>query len=319
MAVEIKRVIEAVRDWIAGVEIKIPFLSSAEQTKLSWARMIHSYDEVPEIYRSFFEELPGGWDVFPYAVLTPSYEGFLTKGSEKLVFCLDGKVWILERVKDALVPTSFSFEDVSYVEVGEVLLQSWVTIRGLAGDGVLTSSTLKCSSVTLHLLTPIVESVRLSGNRTGEADLVAELSKFDYLKTLNLKLMNYARRSLLPGQKVVSTVLQPEIRVEVLKLFGRAFYRVLSPAHISILTDRELILIKDGMDRRVGGGVRYGGVWSYIPLDKIAATSLEGKAGDTLTLSIRLPGDDCIEALLSASNKPAAESLLGRLAGSKPD
>jgi len=107
--------------------------------------------------------------------------------------------------------------------------------------------------------------------------------------------------------------------MEVLRLFGRAFYRVLSPAHISILTDRELILIKDGMDKRVGGGVRYGGVWSYIPLDKIAATSLESEAGDVLILSIRLPGDHSIEALLSVSNKLATESLLGRLADLKSD
>jgi hypothetical protein len=55
-----------------------PVLSAAEQTRFSWARLIQSSDELPPAYRSFFEARPAG-EAFPYAVLTPTFAGFLRR------------------------------------------------------------------------------------------------------------------------------------------------------------------------------------------------------------------------------------------------
>jgi hypothetical protein len=135
--------------------------------------------------------------------------------------------------------------------------------------------------------------------------------------------MSYAKRSLLSGERVVHFILQPEVRVEVLRLLGSSFFRTLCTPHLSILTNRELILIQDGDGKRWGrsaisggtryGGVRYGGVWNYIPLDKITSISTAATENDLLTMSIHLSGDDdAIESLFSVSNRGEVDTLLSR-------
>ncbi len=60
------------------------------------------------------------------------------------------------------------------------------------------------------------------------------------------------------------------------------------------------------------GGARYGGVWHYISLDRIAAASVT-REGDMLKLSIQFPANNHVQALLSVSNAPEAEQLLNYL------
>jgi hypothetical protein len=108
-------------------------------------------------------------------------------------------------------------------------------------------------------------------------------------------------------------LLQPEIRVEAFRLLGNSFFRTLCAPHISILTDRELILVQDGAAKRWGKNVQYGGIWNYIPLDKITSISLADTQDDLVSMSIHLPGDDCIDSLFSVSNRQEAEMLQSRI------
>jgi hypothetical protein len=299
-------------DRVAGIEPKLPLLTAVEQTKLSWAKAIETYDEVPEVYRGLFETLVGDASRFPYAVLTPSYAGFITRAKEKLVCCLDGKIYVLEEARGDLVSTCYSIGDISYVEVGSVLLQSWIKICGLTSGGVLTSSEFKFNSVTEHLFAPIVERIRPAADCSEGINLSRERSKFNYLRRSNHKLMSYAKRSLLPREQGVHFILQPEVRVEVLRLLGNSFFRTLCIPHLSILTDRELILIQDGDGKRWDGSAKYGGVRSYIPIDKITSISTADARNDLLTMSIHLPGDDGIESMFSVSNRGEVDTLLSR-------
>jgi len=317
MSIAGKGILETMWERVVGIKPKLPLLTAAEQTKLSWAKAIKSYDEVPEVYRGAFEALVGDANRFPYAVLTPSYAGFITRAKEKLVCCLDGKIYVLEEARGDLASTCYPIGDISYVEVGSVLLQSWIKIHGLTSGGALASSEFKFNSVTDHLFTPILESIRPATGCSREVDSSIERSKFNYVRHSSHKLMSYAKRSLMPGETVLHFVVQPEVRVEVLRLLGNSFFRTLCTSHISILTDQELILIQDGDGKRWGagakyGGLTYGGVWHYIPLDKITSISLAGTEDDLLTMSIHLPGDDSIEALYSVSNRGGVDDLLSR-------
>jgi hypothetical protein len=65
------------------------------------------------------------------------------------------------------------------------------------------------------------------------------------------------------------------------------------------LTDRELILIRE--EARQGREDRYGGIWDYIPLQKIVKMSLREKGNDLLALSIQLPEGDSLECVYKAS------------------
>lgn len=84
-------------------------------------------------------------------------------------------------------------------------------------------------------------------------------------------------------------------------MLGKLFQRTLSPTHVSILTDREIILIREELRQR--GGDKYGGIWDYLPLRKIVKLSLQEKDGNVLVLSIQMAGGESLECLYDASKE----------------
>ncbi len=291
---------------------------SSVETMKAWAQLIKSYDEVPGSFKDFVTTtLLSQTTTFPYMVLTPSYEGFLHRTTAKLVCSIDDKIYVAEKSRDKLAVTCFKVTDVNYVEVGSILLKSWIKISGITETGLATS-TFKFSAVTLGLFRPIIEKVRQSASPAAETtDLKAERSKFNHLINANFKFMNYARKSILPGEKVICTVLQPEIRVKLVELFHKPLLKTISMPHISILTNQELILIRDDAERWTRD-TSYGGIWSYIPLQKITAVALSEAENDTLSLEIQMPANDKIGALFSVANKPEVTSLFSQFQGVTP-
>jgi hypothetical protein len=77
-----------------------------------------------------------------------------------------------------------------------------------------------------------------------------------------------------------------------------------------ILTNRELIVIhEEGRQREKNS---YGGIWDFIPLNKIKSMSLIEKNNNVMALSIQLPRDSCLEFLFQASAKHRVEQLMDR-------
>ena len=288
---------------------KMPKLSAAEQTKLSWAQFIGSYAAVPKVFQGFFEPLLAEGRAFPYAVLTPSYEGFLHRATEKLICDLGDEIHILERRGQGFDRLSYPLERISCVEVTGVLLDTRIKISGLTRQGVPSSSTFKFNSVTDYLFTPILENIRLATVESRDEVPSSELEKFDHWAGVSYKFMNYAKHSLVGGEKVIQAVLQAEIRAGEFTLMGRTFYRRISPTHMTVLTDRELIIVREEGSK--GGVDRYGGTWHYIPLKRVVALSMSRK-GTLLAISIQLPQDARIERLFQPSANREIDQLLDR-------
>ena len=293
---------------------KLPSITADEQTRLSWGRAARSYDDIPVIYKSFFDALPPDkLDSFPYTVITPKFKGFIKPESEKLISNLGDVIFVVERVGNKLTSICYPLKDICYIEVGAILLYSWITITGVDSNGILMSSTLKFNLVTDYLITPIVEGIRRVTATASDANPCTETAYFDSLIHLNFKFMNYARRSIRPGEKVIQTILQPEIRFEVLKLFSVPLSRLISTAHLTILTDSELIIIRDDEKQGWLKGARYGGIWRYIPLDKVTDVTLTGKENDLVVLSILLTQNQHVDSLFQASKKAELELLQKQL------
>jgi hypothetical protein len=276
-------------------QIEPPVTSAAEQTRLSWARLVRSAEELPQAYRPFIEALPSE-RAFPYTVITPTFAGFLRRETEKLVCSVGDHLYVAEKVKGELVTTCFAFADIHFLEAGAVLLNDWLQIRGRASDGAMAVIRLKFNAVTERLFTPLVEKIRGVANYPSGIDREAELKKLDNADLLSYKFKNYARRSILPGAHINAVVSQPEIRKTVVKVLGRAFQRTIAMSHVLIVTDRELIIVYDDPDSpKWRDNTRYGGVWDYIPLNKIAAVELTEQATGLLTLAVQLPHNDRVE------------------------
>jgi hypothetical protein len=290
---------------------QLPLLGAATQTRLSWARVVATFDELPDFYRASVTALLSGSRPFPYAVLTPTYAGYSHREKQKLIFSLDEAIHILERDKNRLNHTRYALADIHYVEVGAILLDAWIRLSGLTSEGTLTSTRLRFNTVTDRLFIPFLQQIRAAVNDGSQAELKSEYRKFDYLMPVNFKFMNYACNSLRPGDRVIASVLQPEIRKPIVTLFGRSLSRMVTTSHLSILTDSEWISICD--DERAPAwhdGIRHGGVWTYVPLNKIAAASLAMRRDGLLAVTIHLPHGDSLESVFAADHRHEVDQLL---------
>ncbi|WHH59404.1 hypothetical protein [Petroclostridium sp. X23] len=276
---------------------------SSVQTMKSWARFIDSYESLPSSFKPYLKSFADTPSLFPYTVfIPPNNKWYANKTNSTIIYIYDKKIVVLEKIKKDILPICYHLDKIHYIETGTVLLKSWFSIKG-TDDGVSTSSTIEYNAVNENLFKPFIESARMHIQKSDDADIANELSKFNYLSSLNYKFMNYARRSIKPGQKVLCIVLQPIIQKKVLQIFNKVFYKKLSCSHIHILTDKELIIIKDGYGN-------YGGIWTYIPIDKITDTFVtESKDENISCYTLKLANDDHINFYFTFSNTIALNAL----------
>ncbi len=282
-------------------------LTGARQTMLSWARVIESYDAIPEIYQGSCEMLLRDNQAFPYLVLTPALDGIRRKTTEKLICEVNDSLYVLERVGQRIITTAYPLKTIRDIETGSILLYSWITLSGVTSEGVVASSTIEFNTATGRHLAPFLNKIRPAFSGADQVALSAEQAKFDYLALASFKFMNFARESLVCGEQVIHSVWQPEIRKPIATLFGWSFYRTLSTAHLTILTDKEVILIWEDERSTGNRGVRYGGVWRYIPLRHIISVSLAEPANNLLTLSLHLSPDARLDTVFAVSNQRELE------------
>lgn len=288
---------------------EFPLMTAGEQTKLSWARRIETLDDVPAGFRSTVTALVAETGNLPYLILTPSYAAFIVHTTEKLVCALDDEVRIYELNGGEVRQTAFCYADVSAVEVGCVLLKSWLTITGKNTCGVETRITIKFNTVTDYLFLPIIAGLRRAGIAADPRQLEAEQAKFNYLAHDFYKFMNVAKKSILPGEEVIGAVMQAELRTPLVTLFGHAYTRLKAPAHILVRTDRELIVAVEEKQEAWSGSQKYGSIRTYIPLAKIAAVDLVLGA-PYMRLSIHLVGGEQIDLEFAAEQEPDLRRLV---------
>jgi hypothetical protein len=277
-----------------------------DQAQRSWARSIASYEDVPAAYATFFDPLRASGAPFPLVVVAPSFEGFLHHEIERLVCAGAKDITILERRGHRIVIHRYPIAEISCVEVSSALLDGRLRVSGLEGDERTPSSILiRFNAVTEYLFTPIVAKIREAG-QPPSAPPEEESQAFRAWGRRSFKFMNYARRSLLGNDTILQTILQPEIRVRIVSAFGRSLRRRISPTHATILTERELISIRESAD--AGDRQRYGGVWDYIPVKKIADLSVSTSGPGLLRLSMELSGGPRFDLLYEDS---AASDLAG--------
>ena len=289
-------------------------MSAAEQTRLSWARPVRALDDLPPAYHSFFAAWPAG-EAFPYSVLTPTFAGFLRRETEKLVCCIDDRLIVLEKMSGEPKCTAFLLNDLNYVEIGGVLLKAWIKFQGRANhEPVLTTVTLRYNAVTDWLFAPFVSRIRGAGAQPigGPRDL--ELSELDAVALPSFKFRNYARRSILPGDRVIAVLAQPEMRRPVIRLGHWTYQRTIVMAHVLILTDRELIIIRDDPESLQSfDKTRYGSVRDYIPLNKIERIACRERDADVLSMALELPLGDRVESLFAAKRRAEVERFLNHV------
>lgn len=283
------------------------FLTGDRLIMLSWAKLIRSYDELPEAYKAFFDSQLAQ-EEFPYTVLSPAITGYLRKVPEKLICEINQTIYVVEIENGKIAATGFPTDQIFELQAGTVLLASWITIKGRSVDNAQLSATLAFNTTTLVFFTPLLNKIRGFPTQVDESALIEQLDKFDYLIKRSFKFMNYARRSLGGGEVVIDSLWQPEIQEPILSLFGKQFNRTVSPQHLAILTDKELILISEDIRVSKNEQGKYGGIWRYLPLKYLSAVSVE-KVNDLWKMKILLPNAESIELLFEPTCEGEAKQL----------
>jgi hypothetical protein len=282
-------------------------MTGARQTMAAWSKLIESREEIPAVYTSHFDKTFGGEQRFPLVIWTPALDRFPRKTTEKLICDTDDALYVFEKNGARVDLTCYAYREVYSLEVGNILLETWLTIRGKTDRGEPAVSTIKINTTSMRYFEPILNKLRPSYETMDKVQFTTEKEKFDQLSTIDFKFMNYGRESLVPGETVVRFVLQSEIRQPLFTIFGKTFDKALSYAHIVILTDRELIVIEDAGSGRESSAKSYGGIWQYIPLRTIDSVSLSEITNGRVTLSIQCRPDRTIQILFDDSNLPELE------------
>lgn len=284
-------------------------MTAASQTMAGWSRVIESPDDIPAIYKSHFDLCFDSKQRFPTVIWTPALDKFPRRTTDKLICDDESALTIFEKVGGQVDVLCYPYRDVEEAELGIVLLDSWITVSGKTMEGESRVSTIHFNTTSKRYFESILNSLRPFPRGMDEAQLATERDKFNHLSTSNFKMMNYGRESLLPGESVLRILLQQEIRQPFLTVFGKTFSRMVSPEHLTALTDRELILIRNSGSSKDGRAARYGGIWQYVPLHSVGSVSLSEVTNERLTLSIRLRSGRTIESIFEISNLPELEQF----------
>lgn len=145
------------------------------------------------------------------------------------------------------------------------------------------------NTVNMPQIEPIIATIRQGTTRSQlnqksvEIDR-QELNKFDYLSPLNFKFMNFGRQSIQPGDTVVNIAYQPDRCLKTFTLFHKTLFSQYATGHLTILTQKELILIKENKQTKMKQDPLYGGVFTYIPLQHIQKITFHRDAEDSSCL-----------------------------------
>jgi hypothetical protein len=235
--------------------------------------VISSYGEIPS---GFLAAFPGGDAGFPYTVLIPGVglSPFQKSANPQMLCLYEDRLVNLEAIQGEVQTSEYALNSISSVEHGRVLLHSWVTIHSAS-----RTKTFNFSSNMEQVFSPIIKALRAAAD-TRESDASAakkqeEITKLGYLWKRNIKYFNYARQSLTPGATIQSSVYQEDLPLSKLNFFNKPVFRSYLSGHLAVLTDRELIFIKESEEIRAVHDTSYGGVFNYIPVKKVKRVEFE--------------------------------------------
>jgi hypothetical protein len=285
-------------------------MTGARQTMLSWARVIDSVESLPEIYKNSCQTLIENVKPFPFMVLVPPQAGdWKRKPIERLLCDIHNTFYILESTGNQVVTTGYSYQDINRLELGNILLYSWFSINGKTIAGTNTVLTVEFNEASLRHFEPFLRKMRPAPILINPSEMIGEKAKLEYLLTENYKYLNFAQQSLVYGDKVIQSVYQPQINQPGLKVLERTFYHSLSLAHLTILTNREVILIGDAEGISEKKRNKYGGIQCYIPLHSLVSISMEDEPGGYLRLIFHVTPDEKFLKIFDASRMQEIENL----------
>lgn len=242
----------------------------SQNTMSQWPIKVKRPEQIPE---SFVEELDRAFGAaWPYTVFIPPSKWDVDGKRSKVFSMLDDGVMYFEDMKTEVKQLFYPFENILYVEMGRMLLSSWMTIHGIVG-GQYRQSTVSYNTVRDDLFDPIIKRIRTQISPEKSLLEGENGERLSDLKQLDMEFLNYTKQSLLPGEKIINIIYQPK----VLDASGMSIEMLPEHTHAVVLTDNELILIKEDNHKYKNIHSNYGVIRDFIPLAHIRNVMTESQ------------------------------------------
>lgn len=267
----------------------------------NWARRLTDLSQVPRVFR---EALPHRAESIPHIIYAPTDRWGWRKAHPKILCVAQDAVTLLELGRNGVGSLTIPLSAVAGVEMGRILLYSWLTITGTGRNGTVAVK-VEFNSVVESVFQPLAAMIRTAtaGIHAGDREALRhEWRKLDPLAKESYKYANFAKASLLPGERVRVTAFEPGIQRKTWR--GT---RTVVPANLAVLTDRELILIRDAPRREALEN--YGGVWHYLALERVAGLAVEQERDGMCSLIAQASGDYCVRCVFSTAHEGRVRRL----------
>jgi hypothetical protein len=183
-----------------------------------------------------------------------------------------------------VISTVYPLATITHVEYGQNLFQSWLKIKAASHRAVIVFPL-----VAEHLFTPIIDAI-LAREPQKDQPPAANLT---YLRKANLKFFSAVRKHINDEERILETAYQPEVELLNIHLFGWSVYKKFTTAHLSVLTETALILIKESQTTKNHEGSVHGKVLTYIPISQIRHIAFFEEHSGTL---------DCVMNIVLSDN-----------------
>jgi hypothetical protein len=252
-------------------------------------RELSSIEEIPAVLRTPLETHLATMESLIHLYLVPQPRGFWEwlhdAPPRNTVFLLrsDQIVIARERPDGSAGVESFALRNVIAVEVGTILLNSWLNLT-VADSHTTQEHRLEYGTIFERTFRDSILWLRML---TGEGSPTTPHHQWrmpgeEHIKALPIKFNNAARNYWLDGESVLATCF-----VKPLSVPGRVIKRLqhnCSCATALVVSDREVCVITE---QAMSGAGRWGQSWRFCPLSKITTLEIvDGQPFPHLLLSL---------------------------------
>ncbi len=280
---------------------------SSTDTMKAWAIKIEEEASVPENFQEMMSRIVSKLEVFPYTIFAPKNDKTGKPDQDTLLVMTAENIYVLEDQGGKISTASFFMKEIQMVQMGTVLLESWISIWGKSA-GEYISCTLYFDTVLEELFEEVLNKIRNKALQLSPEPKKEGSKELDYLKEISEKFYNYGKFSLLPGQEIQNSAYQPMAYVGKSK--NSAEFQ--TAPHLMILTEKEVILIEEAKQEQKSTSQKYSGVWSYIQIPHISNIE-EQLEGEWMKLKIFLEGQKPKQIDYDPKNKLDAQNLTQNL------
>lgn len=292
---------------------------SSKETMKYWALRIDSPEEVPPVFKDEVKGIVGDSADVPYIIFAPQNERLGKPAQDTLLAMTKESIWVLEDNEENIRQTRFAMQEIQLLQVGSILLNSWIKICGMSDDQY-ACKVIHYDTVLEDLFIPVIDKAHIGMLKLADVKTEPQISELEYLndnrlKDTSLKFYQYGAQSLLPGQKICCSIYQP--RLEEKDQPGMTDQE--RAPHLSILTDEELIIIQETQQAKEATTKKYSGIWTHIPLRYIQEIKMERMDPKKWNkMIVYQEGQEPVELLVDYRNRQAATLLMKKALENKP-